>query len=337
MKKNKITLKDISLATGYSINTISRALRDKDDIALSSREHIKYIAEELGYIHNMSARSLRLGYTNTIAVILSDISNPHFAILMKEIEERAREKGYFTYLIHTNEDVKMEYEAINHARKINVDGIILCPTQKNSDNVEYLKSCGIPFVLIGRRFPDIQTNYVICNDHLGGYQVASYLLDQGHRDVLVLTAQQSISSANERLSGFQDAFKERGITFDKKLVQEVSVTTQDCAIVLGNALQKKHFTAIFAFSDLLAWASWVYLRDRGYSVPEDISLVGFDYIQSRIKIPIQLCTIGSQKSNMSVHAVDILINKIKIEEEEFEICILETHLVKGETVKKLNP
>ncbi|NLC43623.1 MAG: LacI family transcriptional regulator, partial [Clostridiales bacterium] len=255
MKKTKTTLKDIALATGYSINTISRALRDKDDIALSSREHIKSVAQELGYIHNMSARSLRLGYTNTIAVILSDISNPHFGILMKEIEERAREKGYFTYLIHTNEDVDMEYNAINYARNINVDGIILCPTQKNTDNIQYLNDCGIPFVLIGRRFTDIKTNYVICNDHLGGYQAASYLLDQGHRDVLVLTALQSIYSAKERLNGFRDAFKERGIDLDKDLIKEVSVTTQDCGDVLDSALKKKQFTAIFAFSDLIAWAS----------------------------------------------------------------------------------
>ena len=92
-KKPTVTLKDIAQQTGYSINTVSRALRDKADIADATRQKIKKVAAEMGHVNNMLAASLRLGYTNTVAVILGDISNPHFAIMMKEIEVHAREYG----------------------------------------------------------------------------------------------------------------------------------------------------------------------------------------------------------------------------------------------------
>ena len=109
-KKPTVTLKDIAQQTGYSINTVSRALRDKADIADATRQKIKKVAAEMGHVNNMLAASLRLGYTNTVAVILGDISNPHFAIMMKEIEVHAREYGYNSILYNTNEDEELELE-----------------------------------------------------------------------------------------------------------------------------------------------------------------------------------------------------------------------------------
>ena len=103
-KKTAVTLKDIAKQTGYSVNTVSRALRDKDDIAQETKDRIKQIALEMGHVNNTLAASLRLGYTRTVAVILGDISNPHFAVMMKEIEAHARQYGYSSILINTNED-----------------------------------------------------------------------------------------------------------------------------------------------------------------------------------------------------------------------------------------
>ena len=151
MKKRRpaVTLKDIAAKTGYSVNTVSRALRDKDDIAVETREMIQRTAREMGHVSNTLAASLRLGYTNTIAVILGDISNPHFSIMMKEIEGYAWKAGYTSILFNTNENEELELAAIQSALNKNVDGIIICPAQKTPDNLIYLKESGVPFVLIG--------------------------------------------------------------------------------------------------------------------------------------------------------------------------------------------
>ena len=147
--KSPVTLKDLAAALGYSINTVSRALRDKEDIAPATRERIQRTAREMGYINNTLAASLRLGYTNTIAVILGDVSNAHFAIMMKEIEAYARANGYVSFLLNTDEDSELERKAIQTALNKNVDGIIWCPAQSDGENLALLRETGIPFVLIG--------------------------------------------------------------------------------------------------------------------------------------------------------------------------------------------
>lgn len=311
-KGNKATLKDIARETGYSVNTVSRALREKDDIAEQTREQIKAAAAKMGHISNTLASSLRLGYTNTIAVILGDVSNPHFAIMMKEIEGRAREDGYSSFLLNSNEDEELEFAAIQSALNKSVDGIILCPAQKSDKNIRYLQSVGVPFVLIGRRFETPDTDYVICNDELGGYQATKTLLDLGHTDILMLHGPTYISSARERLLGYRRAYAQAGFPVREELVREVPVTSWDCGNLMGSLIGgKPPFTAIFAFSDLLAWTVWGCLGELGIRVPEDCSLVGFDHIQSRLAIPLPLTTVCSHKSRMSVSAVELLLEKMR--------------------------
>jgi LacI family transcriptional regulator len=321
---------------GYSVNTISRALRDKDDIAPDTAKEIKKIATKMGYINNAAAVSLRLGYTNMIAVILGDISNPHFSIMMKEIENRARVDGYDSFLMNTNEDPEMEREAIHAALNKNVDGIIICPSQHDDSNIRYLIDTGIPFVQIGRHFDLPGASYVICNDELGGYQATKYLLDKGHRDIVMLNGPSYISSAKERQDGYRRALKEYGVKYRQRLVRESSLT--DCSEAIEKMLREKlKFTALFAFSDMLAWGAWTFLRKFGLVVPDDCSIVGFDNIQSRFSIPFRLTTIRSYKAKMSTSAVEYLLSPMRNKKPVTEITelIIDTELVEGETVKSL--
>jgi LacI family transcriptional regulator len=334
------TLKDIAQTTGYSINTISRALRDKGDIAPDTVERIKKIASEMGYINNALASSLRLGHTNMIAVILGDISNPHFSIMTKEIETRARVDGYSSFLINTNEDSELELKAIQSALNRNVDGIIICPSQQNESNIRYLIDTGLPFVQIGRYFAGLDAGYVVCNDELGGYQATRYLLENGHRDILMLTGPSYISSARERVAGYRRAFTEWNLPVKPELVREVPITSDGCAEVISRILREKiHFSAIFAFSDMLAWDAWTCLHKQGYRIPQDYSLIGFDNIQSRLAIPFQLSTISTYKAKMSTTAVECLVcimqRKNYIHKEHNALChhIIDTELVSGETVR----
>lgn len=333
--KPNATLKDIAQCAGYSVNTVSRALRDKDDIAPETREKIKQIAMEMGHVNNSLAASLRLGYTNTIAVILGDVSNPHFAIMMKEIEGHARQQGYTSFLLNSNEDEELELAAIKTALNKSVDGIILCPTQKSCKNIKYLQATGIPFVLIGRKCADMDLSYVVCNDEMGGYQATRELLDKGHRDILMLNGPDYISSASERLAGYRRAFAEAGVPVKETLIREVNALAGgSCEQVLQELeAEQAHYTAIFAFSDMIAWEAWSSLRKRGVRIPEDCSLIGFDHIQSRLQLPFALTSVSSYKGTMSTTAVDLLLRLIRegsgAEKEEI---VIDTKLAEGETV-----
>ncbi|MDR1390354.1 MAG: LacI family transcriptional regulator [Treponema sp.] len=335
------TLKDLARATGYSINTVSRALRDKSDIAAETKKKIKAVSKKIGYINNTLASSLRLGHTNIIAVILGDISNPHFAIMMKEIENTARKSGYSSFLVNTNENAELEREAIESALNKNVDGIIICPSQHNEENIRYLMQTRVPFVQIGRYFEGIAANYVVCNDKLGGYQAAKYLIDNGHRDILLLRGPLYISSARERLAGYKQAFKKAGLKINPGLVREVPVTGEGCAELISSIIKEKlSFTGILAFSDMIAWDAWTCLEKEGFKIPKDYSLVGFDNIQSRLAIPFQLSTISSYKRMMSSTAVNCLICLMKGKKTKPRECgglcrhVISTKLVEGETVMR---
>ena len=346
MKQNyrsSLTLKDIAAATGYSVNTISRALRGKDDIANSTISKIKKTTAEMGYIRNAAASSLRSGRTNTIAVILGDVSNPLFAIIMKEIENRAREDGYSSFLFNTNEDPLMEKEAIRTALNKNVDGIIICPTQHNDSNIRYLMKTCVPFVQLGRGFDHLNAPYVVRNEELGGYQAVKHLLDNGHRDILMLNGPSYISVARERIAGYKRAYTEAGLKVKPRLIREVSIIGGNCAPLIEKLLTEKvHFTAIFAFSDLLAWDAWSYLHRQGFRVPEDFSLIGFDNVQIKLEIPYRLSTVDSYTPKVSTIAVECLLSIIRGEKQKHDTCsdichqIIDTTLIAGETVMRVN-
>ena len=343
LSRQQATLKDVARAAGYSINTISRALRDKEDIALATRQKIKKIAAKMGYIQNTLASSLRSGRTNMIAVILGDISNPHFSIMMKEIESQARLSGYSSFLLNTNENAVQEREAIQAALNKNVDGIIICPSQHNEDNIRYLMETGVPFVQIGRYFSKLDASYVICNDELGGYQATKHLIENGHRNILILGGPSFISSARERLAGYKRAFKEVRLPLNSALIREVPITSDGCDEVLTAIFREQlSFSAIFAFSDMIAWDAWAYLHKQGYRIPQDFSLIGFDNIQSRLAIPFQLSTISTYKAKMSTTAVDCLNCLIRGEQSTHPECrglchhVIDTQLISGETVMAVN-
>ena len=335
--RQKITLKDIARATGFSVNTVSRALRGKDDISPKTREKIEQARREMGYITNSLASSLRRGYSDTIAVILGDISNPHFSIMMSDIELRARSFGYGAVLLTTNEDEELERNAIQAALNKNVDGIILCPCQKSDENIRYLQSVGVPFVLIGRRFDSVDTDYVICDDEQGGYLATKELIRSGHRRILMLQGAPYISSARERLAGYIRAHEEAGLPVDRALVCEGSVMGEKGNGHYEQIMSRElGFTAVFAFSDLIAWDFWRFLHSKGYTVPEDFSLVGFDHIQSRLYIPYELCSVCSHKKLMSVETVDVLVRRMRGEAgEEHEHRVIETAIIRGETVRNI--
>ncbi len=309
---HRVTLKDIAKKTGFTINTVSRSLKDKVDISAPTRQLIKDTALQMGYINNSIAGSLRSGSTKTIAIILGDISNPLFSILVKDIDMAVRPHGYNTFIINTDENDALELEAIQSALGKNVDGIILCPAQKNEDNVSYLMRTGVPFVLVERYFQNLETDCVVCDDVQGGYLATKHLTEKGHKRILMLVGPTYISSARERLEGYRKALAETGIPFDSSLVHEVSITSGNTKKVLQDIMAKEtDFTAILAFSDMIAWETIGVLDTIGKRVPEDIAVVGFDNIQAKWPFPVPLTTISPSKDLMVKYAVEILLNRMK--------------------------
>ena len=335
----RVTLKDIATRAGYTANTVSRALKDKEDIGAETRKSIQGIAEEMGYISDSIAASLRTGQTGTIAVVLGDISNPHFAIIAREIELSARKHRYSTIILNSDEDAKIESEALRSALSRKVDGVIICPTQRNRDNLEFLRRQQVPFVLIGRHFPGAEVESVVCDDFKGGKLAAEHLLARHHRRILFLNGPSHISSAIERVAGYRAALTQAGVPCDPRLEWEIPIVAGDCRHVIYRVLDEGvDFTAIIAFSDLIAWEAMYALQKRGLENPRDYAIVGFDNIQSKFFFPFPLTSVGTSRTTMARRAFHQLLQQLNNETEpKVWRTVLDTKLVVRESSSTAAP
>ncbi len=308
----RVTLRDIAAATGFTMNTVSRALKGGEDISARTRQLIQREARRMGYIPDALAASLRSGRTRTISVIIPDISDPLFAILVRDIEARLREKDFDLFIQNTDEDDAQERRAIRAAIAKRIDGIIVCPCQKSADNMELMSRNGVPFVLLCRRFPRGSSDYVVADDVKGGYLATRHLVERGHRRILFLNGPPYISSARERLLGYRQALREAGIAYSRALVREVPIRGGEVSRALGSLLDSgARFSSIFCFSDLMAWEAISFLQGRGLAVPGDVAIVGFDDIQSRLNYPYPLTSIGYGKKKIADLTVETLMRSME--------------------------
>lgn len=327
-----VTLADIAAKTGYSINTISHALHDKPDISKKTKEYIIKVADEIGYIANSSAGALRSGKTKNIAIILGDISNPYFSIMIKEMETTLREYDYSAFILNTDENQEFEKKAITSAISRGVDGIILCPVQKSKENIEFLDRKKIPYVLIGRRF-DENSNYVICDDENGGRLAALSMFKENKNNILFLNGPLYISSSRERLQGIKKAYKDANISEDNFSMVEIDITNPKKDI--EKALQKHtNCNGIICFSDLVAMQVCHCLKEANIRIPEDVSVIGFDDISSQFYFATMLTSVTSSKRKTASTAVEILMKNISEENTSPKNIILNTKLISRKTTKK---
>ena len=331
-EKRRIKLTDIAAKTGYTVGTISKALQNKEGISQETREAIMKAAKEIGYIANAQAGGLRSGSSKTIAIIVSDIANPLFSIEIKICVEELEKHGYRAIVMGTEERPEREEQAVISALSKNVDGVLLCPTQKDTRSIELLRQNGMPFVLMGRRFEDTQDDYVVCDDERGGYLAGKHLAQLGHRRVLVISADPHISSSRERLSGFCRAMEEEGIPVDPSLIIHSDASAHDSGRMIDELLAgDPDFTAIFTFSDYIAWEVIYALNRHGIQVPRDVSVMGFDDIQSHVRFPPPLTTVHFPKRLVSGNSVELLLKRIVRGGDTPVQQVLDAYLVVRET------
>lgn len=333
-KTGNVTLKDIARETGFSANTVSRALADKPDISQETKAVIREAASRMGYIANALASFLRSGVSRNIAIIVGDIANPHFSVMVKEMQTMLQKKGYNSIIFNSEEKAAVEKQAITIALSQNVDGILLCPAPGGEENIRFLEEHGKPFVMLGRHFDGKDASFVVCDDVHGGYAATRYLLEHGHRNILFLNGPKGISSSAQRLQGYRQALEEAGIAYRSELVRSVSVTGERNGEKIKAVLtQRKDCTAVLVFNDILAWQTVCILKELGKEVPGACSVVGFDNI--KYPYPMRLTSVSSSKTTMAKRSVEILLRKLEGHPKAEECVVLETKVVEGETVERL--
>ncbi|MFP3091159.1 LacI family transcriptional regulator [Treponema sp. TIM-1] len=307
-KKGQVTLKDIAQALDLSINTVSCALKNRNSISPETVRRVKEKAEEFGYIPNSVASSIRTGYTRTIAIILGDIANAYFAIMVRELERITSKENYVAMILVTDEDPQLETKAIQAALSKNVDGIILFPTCRTEAGINLIRKVGTPFILIGRRLPDSNMDYIVSDDVNGGYLATRYLLDRGHKRILLFAGPDCVSSAFERKLGYLKAMEAAGIATEDLIIPCDITVNETMNRLIKKTLQcRKDFDAIFTYNDIIAFRIIRIACQMKIALPD---IVGYDNIQSKLDFGFNLVSVNIYKSLMAEKAATCLFSRI---------------------------
>jgi LacI family transcriptional regulator len=331
----KVTIKDIAKAANVSTATVSKVLNNKDQrISAKTRALVLKIAKEKKYIRNSMARSLVTRKTNTIGLILPDITNPFFPELARGAEDKANEAGYMIMFANTDDSAEKETRYLNMLAEKMVDGIILTQSAHTEGNAKTLEALKLPLVLIDRDMDlDNIKGRVLVDNFKGAYEGVTYLIEKGYSKIAFITGPFSTTTSKDRLKGYEKALKDHNISLNETLIFEGEYKGQwgikATEIILN---QKLDIDAIFCGNDLIAINVIKTLKKNNLKVPEDIAIVGYDNIKISEMIEPALTTIDQPVYEMGYKAVELLINILEgiIEEKTIR---LESNLVIRDSVE----
>ncbi|MDY5611714.1 LacI family DNA-binding transcriptional regulator [Dysosmobacter sp.] len=331
--KKRATIKDVAALAGVSAATVSRALDDRPEISDETKERVRSACAQLGYVPNAAARGLAGHATNTIGLVLPDISNPYFSGMATAIEETAAAHGYRVFLSNSLRKEERELRAIENLMARQVDGILVNPVSPESHLRGREVLSGLPCVYLGANH-DGNCSYVMTDNEAGAYAAARYLIRLGHRDILFLGGRTTSRTRERRIRGFRRALAEAGLE-GRELPAPPDVTlmrqwSYETALEL---LKGSLPDAIFAYSDMTALKVMEAAEERGIRIPEDLSMVGYDNIAFGALPRIHLTTVSQHKYRQGQIAVERLLEKIG-GSEAYTADILEPELIIRSTCVK---
>lgn len=309
-----ITLKDISKEAGVDIATVSRALNGNSGVHKDTREKIMAVAKRLNYRVNLMAKSLAMGRSHMLGLLVPDIRNPFVTELVRGAEDAAYATGYHILLCNSYLDETREVQYMHSLLDKRVEGILMHSVQSLSmQEIKELAASDIPVVLLHSPSSTSVFSGVRVNNYEGGMLAGAHLAELGHKKIAYLSGPRGHSNFSERAKGFLAA-----AAAGKKSVT-TTVMHGEPSFEGGYAMAKKLLaenrgvTAIFAANDVTAFGVSRAIFEAGLSIPEDISLIGFDNVELANVVRPPLTTIHQPKYEMGQAAVEILLSLAKKE------------------------
>jgi LacI family transcriptional regulator, galactose operon repressor len=336
-KSSPPSLRDIAEVAGVSVNTVSRALTGKPDVNAETRARVQALAQELGYMPNLLARSLLRGRSWLVGLVVTDCTNPFYAGLIRAAETTLSRKGYGVLLATSNEDSGKENRALTILQEHRVDGILLTAVDIGAEHVQRLLSGRTPVVLLGRRDPAYAGPFVGTDNVAGAERILRFLIGEGHTRIAHIARADGATSAGERLAGYRNGLTEAGIGYDGRMVFS-AVPTLEGGETAANWLLglSPAPTAVFAYNDSQAIGLMRALQDRGKRIPDDYSIVGFDDIQISRLISPGLTTVAQPVDEIGTRGAEMLVDFIDGNRAPAPM-LLQPQLVKRQSAASISP
>lgn len=323
------TILDVAKRAGVAPITVSRVINRSGYYSQETLERVESAVAELGYVPNTLARSLRSKRTQTLALVITDITNPFFTSIARGVEDTASDAGFTVIFCNTDESEVEERQYVQVLLQKKVDGILLVPARSSAQSIEFIHKQNTPVVVLDRRIPEAKADVVRCDSEGGAYHLVQLLISLGHRRIAILSGPDRVSTSLDRVAGCQRALDEAGIDAESRLVLSGEFTQNSGYNMAIEALAvTPPPTALFAANNFIAIGALRAIRDSGLRVPEDLSLVGFDDLPPTL-VTFPFLTVASQPAyEMGQKATELLLNRLnKNISGDYQEIVLPTELI----------
>ncbi|MCD6156184.1 MAG: LacI family DNA-binding transcriptional regulator [Candidatus Atribacteria bacterium] len=322
------SIKDVAKLAGVSIATVSRVINNSGKVSSEKRSRVIEAIEKLNYQPNLLARGLRQQKTRLVGCLVPDVENLVFAGLAKYIEEFLSACGYNVILCNTNNDKNKEKNYLSILIQRKVDGIIF--SRVSDESILFMSSHlkRVPYVVLDRTLEIEFAPTVKLDNFLGGLLAAQHLVEMGHRRFACITGPLKIKLCRERLEGFREGLRMAGIDLREEYIFESNFKIdggKEAALKMLAAGDLP--TAIFAHNDMMAFGAIQVFRDKELSIPEDVSVVGFDNLPICELVSPPLTTVAQPFEKMAYLGVKLLDSLIKNEEVIQKTLVVKPYLV----------
>jgi LacI family transcriptional regulator len=302
---------DIAREAQVSVFTVSAVINDKKHVGKKFRERVEAAILKLNYRPNLVARSLAKQRTHTIGMIVPDIANPFFPMVVRGAEDAAQKHGYNLLLCNSDDTLAKEETAVELLLSKRVDGILLTKAAEEfrPSLRQMIKELNVPFVLVMRTYPKLTEDAVITDDYQGAYDAVSHLARSGRRRIGLISGPLKVSNAIARWEGFRDALKAERLPYNKELIIEGDYRIES-GFRAGHALLSHRPDGIYVANHLMTVGLLKASEEMGLRCPEDFGLVSFDDYPWLSVFRPRLTTVELPKHQLGSEAAELLIRRI---------------------------
>ncbi len=332
----KITIFDIAKDSGVSYSTVSRVLNGFEFVKESTRQRVLDSANRLGYVANLSARSLAGGRSNIIGIVVPGLDNGYIGEIVRGVDEELNRASYDIMLYTTHRHQGRESAYIQQIANGLTEGVLIVVPLATTEYAEALREQNFPYVLIDQADALDRSWIVDCTNFQGAYEATEYLIQLGHQRIGFITGLMQIASASERLEGYKAALRDNNLPCDETLIVQgdyLQSSGYQAAQTLLALPQRP--TAIFASNDLEALGAMQAIREHGLSIPDDISLMGFDDIPQASMTHPTLTTVRQPLDTMGRVAARLLLEHIENPQKQPRRVTMATKLIVRDSCKSI--
>lgn len=306
------SMKEVARLAGVSLATVSNVLNRPDAVAPQTRVRVLQVIRDLGYVRNDSARHLRAGHSRTVAIVVLDVSNPFFTDVVRGAESAVEDAGYMLVVCNSGEDQAREERHLEMLEEQRVRGLLVTPVDDGRhQHLERLIERGIPVVLVDRGSGQPNRCSVAVDDLFGGRLATEHLIDRGHRRIAFVGGPFSIQQVEDRHAGAAAVADEHpGTQLHVIESRSLSLTAgREAAEIICDMPPVTRPTATFCANDLLALGVLQGLTTRGFRVPDDMALVGYDDIDFAAGAAVPLTSVRQPRDQLGRTAAELLLEE----------------------------